>query len=258
MKQLVFLWIAFIGILSMSSCEKDLGLNTDSDLINQIEAAAKTTVAPEDMPDQAEQTIDNAYFETYVDEALYAKGLGYKVNFANSDAAYFDESGDWLDEGSGMKKGPKKGHGPKGPKGPKGGGCGDTIAIADLPQSVLDYISENYSDAEIKRAKQRENGDFWVGLDDHTVLIFDTDGNFIEEAELTHGPKGHKKGTVIDVADLPQSVTDYLAENYPGVEIKKAILKDDGEYVVKLLDGETRIVAVFDADGNFLFEHQKD
>ena len=66
----------------------------------------------------------------------------------------------------------------------KGNRRGEEVAIEDLPTLVTDYISTNYVDAEILKAFTK-NDKYKVGIvttdDERKLLIFDTEGTFIEE-----------------------------------------------------------------------------
>ena len=191
---------------------------------------------------------------------------------------------------------------------------------------ILDYIAETYPDANIRRAKLRDDGEgYWVRISGHISLFFDLDGEFlkdcISEMDSTHvdtlghcgGHGGHHHGdstdvdttscphggghhgghhhgdsthvdTIgghhgghhggghhgghhhndndggchgdgnhddddddndgghhdgghsnhIDVEDLPTAITDYIAENYPDANIRRAKLNEEGEYIVKI------------------------
>lgn len=58
-----------------------------------------------------------------------------------------------------------------------------------------------------------------------------------------------KADAKVKVADLPQIILDYVAENYPGFTIVKSEEEDNGHFEVKLSD-HTELI--FDADGTFL------
>ena len=55
----------------------------------------------------------------------------------------------------------------------------DEIAPGDLPQNILDYLSENYPDNVIIEAEIEDDGEYEVTLDNGVELEFDADGNFI-------------------------------------------------------------------------------
>lgn len=72
------------------------------------------------------------------------------------------------------------------------GGClaGDTLTVADLPQVAQDYIADTYPDLTIQTVVVRPSGKFAVELSDGTVLLFNSEGEFIRECS-GDGPGGH-------------------------------------------------------------------
>lgn len=137
----------------------------------------------------------------------------------------------------------------------QGGHCNMTeVAVEDLSAAITDYISANYSGATIDRAGMNDANGYTMiklSLEDgtHAGLVFDADGNFVAE-------KRHKgKGTEVEIADLPSSITDYIAANYPDATLEKARMHDDGTYGVLLLKSDETFLGVgFDAEGNFVGE----
>ena len=258
MKNLLFLLTAIIGLtLFTTSCNKDNDTNITEDLSQQIENAQnKTSVNPSDLPNSITTTVDEKHFETYIDAALLAKELGYKVALGNGQNMYFNLSGVELQgpEGNGQAHGPHGG-------GPHGGPCGcgphmggTPVNIADLPASLTDYVDANYVNAEIKRARNNPAGAFIILVkfdNGRAVLKFDADGNFVEEITPSHHGCG---GTPVNITDLPVSITDYVNTNYVNAEIKRAKNNPAGEYIVLVKFDNGRAVLKFDTDGNFIEE----
>ncbi len=122
----------------------------------------------------------------------------------------------------------------------------DEIDPADLPQAVKDYIAANHADDSIDEAEiDAEDGTIYVYLDSGLVLVFDADGNYLDEFD-----EWEEDCTEVPVADLPQAIKDYVAANYPGKTIVEAWYNDEEkEYYIEL-DDDT--VLVFDEDGNFI------
>lgn len=247
MKKFLFL-LTITATLSLltTSCNKE---TTDNDLIEQIASSSdKLVVEPSELSTSIRTTVDESYFETFVETAYLAKELGYEVMLANGENIYFNEDGEQLRS----RKGKRHGHGPCGK-----GHRGTPVEIADLSTTITDYITANYTDAEIKKAKTNDDGEFYVMIttdDGRTVLKFDADGNFIEEVSCVqhHGCGGI---TQVEIADLPTTITDYIATNYPDADIQKAGQKTNtGNYGVVLNVNGDRVIVVFDEDGNFLFE----
>ncbi len=250
MKNLLFLLTAVLGLSFLAtSCNKEASVSEDMELIEQIvESENRSTIEPSELPNVAKTTIDEQYFETYIESAVVAGGLGYEVELGNGETIYFSERGEVLVS----RRGFRHGHGPCGM-----GHRGTRVDLADLPTSITDYIAANYPDAETKRAKTNDhNGNYFVLIktdDGRVVLKFDADGNFIEEVSCIHHGCGGI--TQIDIADLPTTITDYITANYPDADIQKAGQKtNSGNYGVVLNVDGNRVIVVFDEDGNFLFE----
>lgn len=135
------------------------------------------------------------------------------------------------------------------------GHCNMTeVAVEDLSAIITDYIAANYPEASIDRAGMNDaNGYTMVKLTladgTHAGLVFDADGSFVAE-------KRHKgKGTIVEIADLPAAITDYITANYGDATIEKARQHDDGTFGVLLLQADDTFLGVgFDADGNFVSE----
>ena len=54
----------------------------------------------------------------------------------------------------------------------------ENINISDLPQQIVNYISEHYPESTITEA-EREGGEYEVELNTGEELIFDSSGNFV-------------------------------------------------------------------------------
>jgi len=243
---LVIVALLCLGLLS--ACQKDF-LSTADALIEQIaNSSEKTSIEVADLPTAINAHIDDTYFESFVETAFRVTNLGYEINMDDGNSLYFDKDSKPLRH----KKGAKFGHRPCGDK-PHHDKDSELLDLADLPETIATYISENYPDAEIKRAKLRHD-QYWVGLTGHIILVFDEDGNFVEEAEFPHGGC-HGAPQEIDASELPESISTYLSDNYSDLAITAAFTKNDGNrYIVKLGEGNDTIVVIFDADGNVLCE----
>ena len=126
------------------------------------------------------------------------------------------------------------------------------LAQADIPAAVSAYIVANYAEATLKFAAKDQAGNVVVGLTladgTHKGLLFDSTGTFKEELKQY---KKHAKLTEVAVADLPPTVTAYVAATYAGAEIKHAGKNEAGEYFVMLAVGGKPVVLLFNADGTF-------
>ncbi len=124
----------------------------------------------------------------------------------------------------------------------------DEVNPADLPQSIRDYLATNYPDATIEEAYvDPETGEYIVILDTGICVIFDKDGNFLEEIDED---EFGEEWDEVDPADLPQAIKDYVTSNYANETIEEAgVDAETGDFIVVL---ESGIILVFDADSNFI------
>lgn len=226
--------IFFLAITFMASCDMISSLGGESAIQNIIDAA-KTTISADELPSTAQDILDEEYFDTFVEEVNLAEGLGYEVLLSNERSVYFDLDGEELQE---KRKG-RRGH---------RGGC-EPLDSTELAQPILDYIATNYPDASIRRAKEDKEGNFIVGLSTHIFLVFDSEGNFVEEQEFVR-----RRGEAVALEDLPTAITDYITTNYPDAEIKAAFTKNDTYGVGIITSDDERKVLVFDSEGNFIKE----
>jgi len=238
MKKLIYLIAPLMMMLLFVQCKED-SISPEENLIAEIENATdKVNVQPEDLPANAKQVIAEEYFDTYVENVAYAPGKGYEVLLGSEDELYFRENGLEL---RGLLSGPRR-HGPC--------GRGIPVAVEDLPDAIVTYVTENFPDKEILRAKQFPKG-YVVLVGGGGLLIFNNDYDFVVATRVFYfcDQMGHP----IDIANLPDAITDYVAVNYPGAEIVKASVVR-GRIVVGLSTPDGRKILVFDMDGNFLFE----
>lgn len=122
----------------------------------------------------------------------------------------------------------------------------NSINVATLPQTILDYISTNYPNETISSSEIEDNGNYEVYLSNNIELIFDANGDFLGIDDDSNDDYGD---TDINPADLPQSILDYVLVNYPNNTITEAELENNGNYEIEL-DDDT--VLVFDGNGAFL------
>ena len=127
--------------------------------------------------------------------------------------------------------------------------------ITDYPNSIDDYITQNYPDTTIEEVELEDDGTYEVELLDGTELIFDVDGNFLAEDKDDESEDGDEMDEDNYVTDYPTAIDDYVAQNHPDATVEEVELDDDGTFEVELSDGTELI---FDADGNFLEEDKDD
>lgn len=264
--------IAFISaallLVSLSACEQlNVLSNRAANLIDEIaDATDKVSVDPAELPAAVTRYVDANFFETYIETALKAPSAGFEVLLGSGDELYFELDGTSLDSlancdgfrrrrhGHGWQDSTGNPHG--GPHHhPYGGNCGGVDSLLDvnaLPAAVYAYVDSVYGDStEIRHAKLDNSGQYIVAIEGHIILVFSASGEFVEAGQLLrHCRGGH--GTPVEIADLPSAVTAYITTEYAGAEIKRAMQKDDGKYVVGILYNGERKILIFDASGNFL------
>lgn len=240
MKKLLFVFVSFLTLSFLTSCNKDETV-TDDALIDEIAtSSSKINIEPEELPAQAQQTIEDEYFETYVETVSKVDNKGYEITMGNEDVMYCDTQGREL-RGAGRHHGPHR---------PGPCGRGEPVNIEDLPATIGDYITANYPGAEMLRAKLLGEK-YLIKITGHLILVFELDGTFVVEAPVFRFCNHFLDR--IEIENLLDVIVDYITDNYPGSEIKVA-WKIRGRIVVGIITPDGRAIVVFDLDGNFLFE----
>lgn len=151
----------------------------------------------------------------------------------------------------------------------------DPVGTTELPNSIVNYVNDNYSPLEIEMVYMSADNGYQVVLEDGQELFFSVNGEFLGDGEgnqgnegthggghMGHGSHGNGNqgggcaanciaGDTLNTADLPQAVLDYVGENYPDLDITVAVLKPSGKFGVELSDGT---VLLFDEAGDFIKE----
>jgi hypothetical protein len=240
MKKLIFVFVSVLTISLLTSCNKEETV-TDDSLIEEIAtSSSKTNIEPEALPAQAQQTIEDAYFETYVETVSRVDNKGFEITMGNEDVMYCNMNGDEL-RGRDFRHGPHR---------PGPCGRGEPVNVDELPDAIVDYITENYPGEDILRAKLKGNK-YLVKITGHMILVFEENGTFLLEAPIFRFC--HHFVDRINIDNLPDVITDYISENYPNAEIKIA-WRIRGKIVVGIITPDGRKIVVFDLDGNFLFD----
>ena len=120
-----------------------------------------------DLPASITTYIRTNYAGATIDRARIHPEKGYMVKLSNDVIVLFDMDGKYVDEHPFIYH-----HGNH-----------INIDIADLSTLITDFISTTYPDATIKVAFEKEER-IMVGLEENgnrLMLVFDKDGNFIEE-----------------------------------------------------------------------------
>lgn len=237
MKNLLFIYL--VASTFLFSCQKEATL-TDEQLIEQIaDAGNKTSIAVASLPATINTYVDENHFETYIEEAYFIDKKGYELILGDENRVYCDRNGRILRHRHGrISDGPC--------------GRGEAIRPSQLPEIVMNYVEENYPGAAVQRAKKMLSGTYFVKIDDPGyILIFNSEGEFVEATVLFY--RCRPLGTPVDIASLPESVVNYIEDNFDGAEIKIAFHKNNGSYIVGIFTAGGRKIVGFDSEGNFLF-----
>lgn len=183
------------------------------------------------LPQSALDYISTNYPEQTIYEAEVEDNDNYEVELSSGVELIFDSEGNFL----GVDEDGEDSFGD------------EDIEVSSLPQEIVDFLENYYPGISAEEAEIENNGHIRVELDNDTTIIFDADGNFLGQAEDENGNEDEGDED-IEVAELPQAITDYISENYPDLSIIEAEMEDEG-FEVSLNDG-TEIK--FDSDGNFV------
>lgn len=147
------------------------------------------------------------------------------------------------------------------------------IDVSDLPDAIVKYINDNYSDYKIDEAEKIENGEgvlYEVEIEykrSELELMFDGNGNFLGEDDEGEDDNGHadvddENEREINLNELPQSILHAITSQYPDAELLEAdeITHADGRitYDVEIRYNRKVIEPMYNADGTFLGEEEDD
>ena len=118
-------------------------------------------------------------------------------------------------------------------------GDSEDLNMDILNENMTTYVASNYPNQSVISWEIEDDYQL-VKLDNGVVLVFNTDGDFVEDR------LDDADDTVVDPADLPQGVQDYIATNF-GEERIISASTDDNEYEVNLSNGYE---LDFDMEGN--------
>ena len=137
------------------------------------------------------------------------------------------------------------------------------VSEADLPETVVTFITTNYSNAAIAYAEQDEDG-YDVYLASGQELEFDLNGRFISESQRDQydsdddddddDDDDNDSEVPVDIATLPETILTYVSNNYPDETIVHAERDNDG-HEVYLSNG---VEIDFDFDGTIEEERDED
>ncbi len=232
MKKTKFISLAFVALLSLNSCSSDDDGDTGTDVdLNLIADSSDHHVNSAALPQPVLTYISTNYPDNTIHEAEVEDNGQFEVELNNGIELVFDAQGNFLgidDDGE--------------------DDFGDEdIAAANLPEKIRNFISTHFAGASIEEAELENNGNYEIELSTDVKLVFNANGDFL--GRVDDDDNDDKDDEDIAVADLPQSIRDYITENYPDNSIIEAEKEDDGTFEVTLNNG---MELKFDAEGNFV------
>jgi hypothetical protein len=253
MKKILFagLLLSLTSGILFQGCDKEQKL-TDEQLIEQLSAADLQTIEPAQLPVTVRQTVEDLFFDTYMENLFYSPGLGYRIEMGNETCLYFHEDGNMVEFRDPNPRG--RIFGPSGPHGPcfdRLLGFGRPVRPANLPESIRVYIAENYPNATIRIARMDLNR-IIVGISGPFVLVFNSTGTFIQEISPLENCNPTRCNRV-PVTALPTAIQTYISSNYPEATYRGVCVRNDRIAIFMVNSGE-RLILIFDrATGAFLF-----
>lgn len=252
MKMWNYAGLMLLALLGFTACEKEDQIVTDEALIEEIAFAEDLqTIAVAELPAQTRQTLDELFFDTFVEEAFQAPQKGYQVDLVDGQILFFNKDGRMLNFDRPHR--PDGGFGDRHPH----GHCfrpairfGQPVEVSDLPDNILTYIADNYPDNEAVRAKTR-SGHYIVLVNVPVLLHFDENGDFVGEVNpIAHCRPCRPLGD--DVAS--DVIRSYIQDNFPDASVARVCGRLN-RVVVLLRTPDGRVLLIFDNDGNLL--HQR-
>lgn len=235
MKNLKILSLAIAGCFTLYGCSDD-----DSDIdktpdpgvdLSATAFSADTHMQTSALPQAILDYVTTNYPDKTITEVELEGDGNYEVELNDGMELIFNTTGEFLgiDEDADDDFGDRD------------------IAASELPQNIIDFLDEYYSGATVEEAEIENNGNYEIELDNDVEVIFDANGNFLGQAEDENG-YDDSDDEDIAIAELPQTIRDYVSTNYPDNTIVEAEREDDG-FEVTLNNG---VELKFDVDGRFL------
>ena len=228
-KYLLFCLVCCLSVAFLTSCEKE-DINEMGFTETSTSDARFSDTLVTDYPTAIDEYITQNFPGATVDEVELEEDGTYGVELDNGIELIFDANGNFLEEEMEDEEGEDEDN-----------------YVTDYPAAIDEYVAQNYPDASIEEVELEDDGTYEVELDNDVELIFDADGNFLEEE--MEDEEGEDEDNY--VTDYPAAIDEYVAQNYPDATIEEVELEDDGTYEVEL---DNDIELIFDADGNFLEE----
>lgn len=133
----------------------------------------------------------------------------------------------------------------------------EALNVADVPTAIYGYVKQNHAPFDVEMAFYAPQLGYEIMLENGLCLFFGMNGNHLNHDGMHddwgnhHGSGGSHclMGDTLNVADLPQAVTDYIAGNYSGNTVVTVVVKPIGKLGVKLSGGA---VLMFGPNGSFI------
>jgi len=209
----------------LHDCEEDYDQEDDYTVVTEY-------------PTAIDEYLSQNYPDVTVEEVVYSEGEGYAAILMNDLIIVFDTEGRFIEEIDEEDLEEEREE--------------EYTVVTEYPAAIDDYLSQNYPDVAVEKIVYSEGEGYAAILMNGLIIVFDTEGQFIEEINKEDLEK-EEDYTV--VTEYPAAIDDYLSQNHPDATVEKVVLLADGEYVVVL---ENDVYLIFDADGNFLKEERDD
>jgi hypothetical protein len=260
--------ILALGLFTLS-CEKEEATPDDNELIVEIlTTTSLEAIEVTDLPAESQEYIDANYFDTYVEVAEKAEEKGYRVELGTGEAIFFKTNGDVIEfDGEVSAFGRLGGNHPHGPcvrllrrlrghlgnHDTNGDGRPDGPFAYDvdaLSTTITDFITANYPNATIRRAAFRD-GNFLVLISGVRVLVFDADGNFLNE----RNPLEHCRNRCdrLTAEELPDRIVNFIETNFPEATFRRACQRERGIVVLLTTANDRRVILGFSREGVYVF-----
>ncbi len=238
MKKILFALMLLATVGVFVSCEQEEIVVDDEILIEEIATAThKSTIEPEALPDEIDAQIEESFFDTYVEAAQFVEDKGYELQMGNGDLVYFDKSNRCL-IGRRLRSICRR------------VARARPVDVNNIPQPIVDFISNNFNGAQIVRARYTHNDNLLVALDNHVILRFDINNQFVEEVSWLRHCADLARPLPLD--QIPAPIATAISNNFPNATIVRAATKNDN-YLIGLITGNgDRKVLIFDNNNQLI------
>ena len=238
MKKILFALLLLATVGAFVSCEQEEIIVDDDVLIEEIATAThKASVEPEDLPDEINAHVEESFFDTYVETAQLIEDKGYEVQMGNGDLLYFDKNNRRL-IGRRLRSICRR------------VARARPVDVNNIPQPIVDFVSNNFNGAQIVRARYTHNDNLLVALDNHVILRFDINNQFVEEVSWLRHCANLARPLPLD--QIPAPIVNAIGNNFPNANIVRAATKGDN-YLIGLVAGNgDRKILIFDNNGQLI------